>query len=97
MPETYIYIYGGGGGGGGGGGATSVNHPFSFLNSSLGLVGEKHYQKIAIPVFRHVLQNSAIPGYFPYLLFYCYILSLLSAGWLVIAVCGCVSVRELVK
>ena len=30
---------------------TSVSHPFSFLNSSLGLAGEKHYQKITIPIF----------------------------------------------
>ena len=45
---------------------TSVSHPFSFLNSSLGLAGEKHYQKITIPIFRLVLQNFAIPGYFPY-------------------------------
>ena len=43
---------------------TSVSHPFSFLNSSLGLAGGKHYQKISIPVFRVVLQNFAIPGYF---------------------------------
>ena len=42
---------------------TSVSHPFSFLNSSLGLAGEKHYQKITIPIFRFVLQNFAIPGY----------------------------------
>ena len=32
----------------------SVSHPFSFLNnnSSLGLVGAKHYQKITIPILR---------------------------------------------
>ena len=35
---------------------TSVRHPFSFLNSSLGLAGGKHYQKITIPIFRLVLQ-----------------------------------------
>ena len=46
---------------------TSVSHLFSFLNSSLGLAGGKHYQKITIPVFR-VLQNFAISGYFPYIL-----------------------------
>ena len=76
---------------------TSVSHPFSFLNSSLGLAGEKHYQKITIPIFRLGLQNFAIPGYFPYILFYCYLFSLLSSGWFVIAACGSVSVRELVK
>ena len=73
------------------------SHPFSFLNSSLGLAGEKHYQKITIPIFRLVLQNFAIPGYFPYILFYCYLFFLLSSGWFVIAVCGSISVRELVK
>ena len=76
---------------------TSVSHPFSFLNSSLGLAGEKHYQKITIPILRPVLQNFPIPGYFPYILFYCYLFSLLSSGWFVIAVCGPISVRELVK
>ena len=65
---------------------TSVSHPFSFLNSSLGLAGGKHYQKITIPVFRFVLQNFTIRGYFPYILFYCCTLSLLSSGWFVIAV-----------
>ena len=75
-----------------------MSHPFSFLNSSLGLAGGKHNQKITIPVFRVVLKNfKAIQGYFPYFLFYHYILSLLSSGWFDIAVCGFVSVRELVK
>ena len=41
---------------------TSVSHPFPFLNSSLGLAGEKHYQKITIPIFRLVLPNFPIPG-----------------------------------
>ena len=76
---------------------TSVSHPCSFLNSSLGLAGGKHYQKITIPVFKVVLQNFAIPCYFPYILFYGYIPSLLSSGWFVIVVCGSVSIRELVK
>ena len=58
---------------------------------------EKHYQKISIPIFRDVLQNFAIPGYFPHILFYCYLFSLLSSGWFVIAVCGSISVRELVN
>ena len=69
---------------------TSVSHPYSFLNSGLGLAGGKHYQRV-------ILQNFAIPCYFPYILFYRHILSLLSSGWFVIAVCGSVSVRELVK
>ena len=29
---------------------TSVSHPFSSLNNSLGLAGGKHYQKITIPI-----------------------------------------------
>ena len=78
-------------------GPTSVSHPFSILNNSLCLAGGKHYQKITIPVFRVDLQNFAVSGYFPYILFCRYILSLLSSGWFVIAVCGSVSVSELVK
>ena len=75
----------------------SVSHPFSFINSSLGIVGGKHNQKSIIPVFRVVLQNFAYAGFFPNILFYRYVISLLSSGWFVIAVCGSVSVRELVK
>ena len=73
--------------------STSVSHPCSSLNSSLCLAGGKHYQKITIPIFRLVLQNFAIPGCFPYILFYRYLFSLLSSGWLVIAVCGSISVQ----
>ena len=43
---------------------TSVGHPFSFLNSPWGHTGGKHYQKITITIFRFVLQNFAILGYF---------------------------------
>ena len=43
---------------------TSVSHPFSSLNSSLCFAWGKDYQKITIPIFRPVLQNFAIPGYF---------------------------------
>ena len=57
---------------------TSVSHPFSSVNSSLGLTGGKFYQKIIIPIFRLILQNFAFPGCFPYILFYCYLFSLLS-------------------
>ena len=32
---------------------TSVSHPFSSLNSSLGLTGGKYYQKITIPIFNY--------------------------------------------
>ena len=76
---------------------TSVSHPFSSLNSSLGFAGGKHYQKITIPIFRLVLQNYAIPGYFSYIPFHRYLFSLLSSGWFVIAVCGSIGVREVVK
>ena len=41
---------------------TSVSHPFSSLNSSLGLTGGKYYQKIIIPIFRLVIQNFAFLG-----------------------------------
>ena len=61
---------------------TSVSHPFSSLNSSSGLTGGKYYPKITIAIFSSlVLQNFAIPGYFPYILFYRYLFSLLSSGW----------------
>ena len=53
--------------------STSVSHPFSFLNSSLGLTGGKYYQKITIPIIRIILQNLAFPGCFSYILFYRYI------------------------
>ena len=76
---------------------TSVSHTFSSLNSSLDLAAGKHYPKITIPIFRLVLQNFAIPDCFPYILFHHYHFSLLSSGWFVIALCGSVSVRKLVK
>ena len=74
---------------------TSVSHPSSFLNISLGLAGGKHYQKIVIPLFGLVLPNVAIPGHFPYIIFYHYLFSLVSSGWLVIPVCVSISIREL--
>ena len=76
---------------------TSASHPLSSLNSCLGFAGGKHYQKITIPILRLVLQNFAIPGCFPYILFYHYLFSFLTSGWFVIAVYGSISVRELVK
>ena len=45
----------------------------------------------------HVLQYFAIPGCFPYILFYRYLFSWLSSGRFVFAVCGSISVRELSK
>ena len=70
---------------------TSVSHPFSSLNGSLGLTGGKHYQKITIPIFWLILY--IFPGCFSYVLFSHYLFSLLSSGWFVIAVCVSVSVR----
>ena len=66
---------------------------------------KKEIAKISLPswkiylfqALRVVLQSFAIPCYFPYIIFCHYILSLLSLGWFVIAVCGSVSVRKLVK
>ena len=76
---------------------TSVSHPFSSLNSPLGLSGEKHYQNITIPIFRLIIPNFAFPSCFPDILFCCYPFSLYFAGWFVIAVCGFISVTELAK
>ena len=55
---------------------TSVGHPFSFLSSSYGLTGGKHYQKITIAIFRFVLKKFAILGCFFLIYFYIAILSL---------------------
>ena len=43
---------------------TSVSHPFSSVNSSLGLTGGKYYQNITLPLFRLILQNCAFRGCF---------------------------------
>ena len=56
---------------------TSVGHPFSLLNSSWGLIEGKHYQTITITIFRFVFQNITISDYFPYIIFYHYLFSLL--------------------
>ena len=72
---------------------TSVGPSFSFLNSVGGLTGGKHYQKIAIAIFRFGLPNFTIPGYFPYILFYSCLFSLVSYCSFVIAVCGSISVQ----
>ena len=66
----------------------SVSQPFSSLSSSLSLAERRHYHKITIPIFRHVLQNFAIPGCFPHILSHRYLFSLLSSGWFVIVVCN---------
>ena len=53
--------------------------------------------KITIIIFRFILQNIAFPGCFSSVLFYRYLFILLYSDWFVIAVCGSISVRELVK
>ena len=55
---------------------TPAGHPFSFLNSFWGFTGGNYYQEITIAIFRFVLQNFTIPGYFPFILFYRYPFSL---------------------
>ena len=72
--------------------STSVSHPFSSLNGALGFVGGKHY-----PIFWLALRNFAIPVCFPYILLYRYLFSLVTSVWFVIAVCGSISVSEIVK
>ena len=75
---------------------TTLSHSFS-LNSSLVVARWKHYLKINIPIFKLGLQKFAISDYSPYIILYPYIFPLLSSGWFVIAKCGSISVRELVK
>ena len=70
---------------------TSVSHPFAFLGSSWGPTGGNQYQNITSPILRQVLQNFALMGCFPYIEFYYF--SLLSSGWVFIAVCGSISVQ----
>ena len=76
---------------------TWVSHPFSFLNSSLGFAGGKHSQKIAIPIFRLVFQNSVFPDCFPFILFVISVISLyfLLVGLLLQQMAPCQS-KELV-
>ena len=63
---------------------TSVSHPSSFLNSSLGLAGGNKYQKFTIPVFKVVLQKFCYSRLFSFLLF-----SYLSLYSLLTLVCYC--------
>ena len=71
---------------------TSARHPFSFLNSSLGLAGGK-CQKIIIPIFRLIPQNIALPCCFLYILCHSYHFSILSSSWVAIAACGSISMQ----
>ena len=66
------------------------------LNSSLGLTGGKHYQKITIPILDLFLKiyHSRVPSLYSFLLL-SFLLTF--SGWFVIVVCGSISVREVVK
>ena len=74
---------------------TSVSHPFSSLNSSLGFAGGKHYQKFTIPIFR-LIQNFAIPGFLIFFSITIFSLYFLLVGLLLQSVALFQS-RELVK
>ena len=65
---------------------TSLSHPFSSLNSSLGLAGGKHYQKITILILKTCFSNFCFSRLlFLYsVLFFLHVFSLLSSGWVVI-------------
>ena len=76
---------------------TSVSHPFSSLNNSLGLTGgnvTRKLQSLSLDLFFKILLFQVA-----FLIFFsittCF--SWLSSGWFVIAVCGSISVREWVK
>ena len=71
----------------------SVSHPYSFLSSSLGLAGAKHYPKITIPILTLFFLNFAVPGWFAYILRFPFYFCLLYSGWVVIVVCGSISVQ----
>ena len=55
------------------------------------------WKLISLSSLSLILQNCAFWGCSPYILPYCYLFPLLSLGWSVIAVCGFILVRELVK
>ena len=65
---------------------TSASLPFSSLSSSLGITEEIYYQKINIAVIRLVLQTFALQDCLPFILFYHYLFSVISPGWVVITV-----------
>ena len=67
------------------------------FSRAIGACWRKTLPENYYPIFRLVRHNFARPGCFPYILSYCYLFSLLSSDWFLIAVCSFVSVRELVK
>ena len=72
---------------------TFVYSKYLVLSFSIDVVCTLSYQRFA----KLVLQNFAIPGCFPCILFCHYLFFLPCSGCLVIARCGSISVRELVK
>ena len=62
-----------------------------------GLAGGKHYQKITNHIFGLVLQNFALPGCFPYIIFYRCLLSLLCLFGLLLQYVTLFQSRELAK
>ena len=64
----------------------------SLFSIALYVLLEENIPENYHPCLRVVLQKFAIQGYFPYIIFYCYILSLLSSGCFVLAECDSVSV-----
>ena len=72
-----------------------MSYSFSFRISPLGLVEENITGKYFI--FGFLFHNFAwIPGWFSYVLCYPYRYYLLSSGWIVIVVCGFISVQEII-
>ena len=70
----------------------SVSHPYSFLNSSWGLAGAKYYHKITIPILRLFFKfccSRLISLYSALSLLFL----LPFSGWVVIVVCGSISVQ----
>ena len=72
----------------------SVSHTFSFLNSSC---WRKTLPENYCAYLYSCSSKFVIPGYFPYILFCCYLFSLLSSAWVVIAICDSFQSRELVN
>ena len=76
-----------------------LNINFYFVGDSTDLVDNvaKYHQEITIPIFGLVLKNFAIPGCFPYILFYCYIFPHFLLVSLLLQSVALFQSRELVK
>ena len=69
-----------------------MNHPFRFLSSSLILTGGKYYEKIFSLYFE--LSSKFLLFQVAFIIFYAILyVSLLSSGWVAIAVWGSVTVQ----